>query len=492
MSGEHKYVLMGWRLKPKLALAILFILLLTKVVAFVLRGPSPLIWDANYYWILGESVAQGDWLLTGHEVAFRTPGYPWLVGSLQRLTSSPLWSLVCVQAGLWLATVMLAASLARQFVDDMRAAAVVLAIAAVMVSSLTYVNAVLTETLFTFAVLVHLWFVARFVRQPNVMLGAFVGATLAAAMLIRPVAMLLWVADVGFLLVSRWAPLAPEKHQHCWRRTLISVAVAGVVTLGCVTPWLARNHAMFGKWMMTEFVGRNIWIVTFQDGSGAGLPMPTSDSAARLKSVIGQAGWEKLRQEDRWRETWTVSKTLTRSGLDDAQTDQLMKAVAFDAIAQDPTSYAKKTIRRWLNFWRTRATELPESLSVLEHSGGGFDGQTNRQEIVKQYFAGERIWGRQVAIIDTALRHRASNSLMATTLVMVLSGLATMLVVLHQPTRAAGVWFALILAYFSAVTAVLEIPGYRYRMIVEPMMLIVIAMAVVLLIRKWDSRRLAR
>ena len=61
---------------------------------------------------------------------------------------------------------------------------------------------------------------------------------------------------------------------------------------------------------------------------------------------------------------------------------------------------------------------------------------------------------------------------------MLATAAATMLLIWRKPTRAVGFWLAAILGYFSAVTAVLEIPGYRYRMIVEPVVLLVIALAI--------------
>lgn len=452
----------------KIGFSLLVVLLVAKVAGVILRGPSPLVLDAGYYWELGGLVSQGDWLLMARPIAFRTPAYPWFVGAVRSIFPNPLFALVCLQGVLWLATVGLTVAMAVDLTRDRRAAWIVLGITTAMISSVTYVTAVLTETLFVFSLVLHLWTVARFTRRPSVLGGILVGATLGLSILTRPIAMLIWIADAIYIMTS-WYWVHDERATHlCRRRGIICVALAALVTLGCISPWLARNHTMFGKVMLTEFVGRNLWIVTFQDGSGAGLPMPESDNAKTLQSQLGDPVWPRMLADQTWRDTWTLSKALTASGMDDPSGDRLMKSVATDAISKSPAAFGKKTVRRLVNFWRTRATELPPQVADLSPDPG----------ISETLFAGQPIWGVKVAPVDTAIRYRWSNWLSGNTFLMFVTAAATMLMIWHRPTRAAGLWMAAILAYFSTVTSVLEIPGYRYRLIVEPVMLLVIAVAV--------------
>ena len=456
----------------KIGCPLLIVLLITKVVGVIMRGPSPLVWDASYYWELGELVAGGDWLLMQRPIAFRTPGYPWLLGLVQTLFDQPLLALVCIQGMLWLGTIGLTALMARDLSGSTRVAWFVVAVAIVMVSSTTYVAAVLTETLFVFAVIFHLWAIMRFTRSPSVPWALLVGLTLAAAILTRPVAMLLWIADAIYVIVRWYWIRDPEATLPCLRRAKICVGFAALVTVLCLCPWLARNHAIFGKAMMTEFVGRNIWIVTFQDGSGAGLDFPETDHAAAMMDQLGEETWSDLQTDQRWRDTWNVSKALTGSGMDDAATDRLMKAVAFDAIGESPQAFGKKTCRRLVNFWRTRATELPRQVADLEP-----DDPKAAAQLSADSFAGEPIWGVKVAPVDTAIRHRWSNWLTGNTFLMLATAISTMLLIVKRSTRATGLWLGAVLGYFMTVTAVLEIPAYRYRMIVEPVVLLVIALA---------------
>ncbi|WP_145220085.1 glycosyltransferase family 39 protein [Planctomycetes bacterium TBK1r] len=458
----------------KIGFFLLLGLLIAKVVGVVMRGPSPMVLDARFYWELGGLVADGDWLLMQRPVAYRTPAYPWLIGLFRAACSDPLFALVCFQSVLWIATIGLIAALAAEISRSRRVVWVVVALAIPMLCSAVYVTTVLTETLFVFSVVLHLWTVARFTRQPTVAGGVFVGLTLGLAILTRPVAMLVWIADVVYVITCWYWIANPATKHLCRRRGWICVMLAGIVTVACVGPWLARNHALFGKAMLTEFVGRNIWIVTFQDGSGAGLELPDTDGAAQLKTQMGDGVWATLSDEQSWRHTWTVSNALTASGMDDPSADRLMKRVATDAIAEEPLQFARKAVRRLVNFWRTRATEIPAQLADL-----AADGTATREQLSEKFYGGQPVWGIKVPPVDTALRHRWSNWLAGNTLLMFATLASTMLLIWRRPTRAAGLWLGAILGYFATVTAVLEIPAYRYRMIVEPIVLLVIALAIV-------------
>ena len=449
-------------------------LLVLKVIGVVARGPSPMIFDAGSYWELGEVVANGDWLLTSQQIAYRTPAYPWFLAMHQSVSPSPLLTLIIGQAILWLLTMWMVATMAADCCDDPRAKWITLAIAVVMVSSVVYVTTTLTETLFIFGLVAHLWSFGRFTRSPSVLGGALVGATLGLTILTRPIAMLVWIADAIYLL-SRWYWIPDPKATHlCRVRGWISIGVAVIVTLASVAPWLMRNHAMYGKAMLTEFVGRNIWIVAFQDGSGSGFPLPDSAAGQQMRQRLGEKRMENLIADKSWRHTWTMSNALRDSGLDDPSADRLMKQVALDAIKNDPADYLSKTLRRTINFWRTKATDLPPQVADLS------------PEVVKpaEVFKSQRIWGVKNEPIDTALRYRYSNWLTGNTILMLLTGASTMLLIGRRASRPVGLWLGAVLAYFCAVTAVLEIPDYRYRMIVEPIVLLVIVTALFPLVFK--------
>jgi hypothetical protein len=157
---------------------------------------------------------------------------------------------------------------------------------------------------------------------------------------------------------------------------------------------------------------------------------------------------------------------LTQSGLNDADSDQLMKQVAFDAIRDNSTVFVYKALRRTVNFWRCAATELPAQGS---ESG--------------PYF-GQHTWKRVLPPLEWAIDHRWSQSVLCNTILMIVL-VASLIVLVGSPsTRPYGVWLSLILAYFCIITGALEIPAYRYRMVVEPIVSLVIGSALAVLLSR--------
>ena len=87
-------------------------------------------------------------------------------------------------------------------------------------------------------------------------------------------------------------------------------------------------------------------------------------------------------------------------------------------------------------------------------------------------------------VIEFALQHRFSQSVSLNTVL--LSGLAfcVMLLIVNYPTRVYGIWLFTILAYFSLVTGILEIPDYRYRIVVEPVVVLSFGAALAILLSR--------
>jgi hypothetical protein len=202
--------------------------------------------------------------------------------------------------------------------------------------------------------------------------------------------------------------------------------------------------------------------VTFQEGSGAGLELPDSEAGDEVRQRLDRVG-----QADGWRNTWHVSNALVASGLNDAQADRLMRQAAADAIRNHPGIFAKKAVRRIVNFWRCAATDLPPQ-------GGD------------QAYRGQRSWQYDVPPIDWAIEHRWSQLVWGNTLLTVVLGLALILLIVNYPTRPYGIWLLLILSYFAVVTGLLEIPAYRYRIVIEPLVAMTLGGATAVLL----SRRL--
>ncbi len=343
-----------------------------KLAGFLADGPMELMLDAGEYWRLSDTVMTGDLFMYAEPIAYRTPVYPWFLSAI-RLAAGQygLLAVIVLQALLVVGTSVLAGAFARQI--SRRAVAMPITVTVMLfgVARVLFARAVLTETLFTFLLMLHLVSLAGYLRAPSPWRAIGGGLTFGILLLTRPVAMLLWVVHlVLFLWPLRsfrpgWEedPEYPLEASERWTQRgvqLRDLVIAGAVGFLIATPWILRNRAMFERPVVTEFTGRNLWIVTFQDGAGAGLPLPETPEATDLKQRV-----LAIDPQADLVHNWSVSRGLTASGLSDVAVDQLMMKVARQAIDGGRIKFAERAGRRFVNFYRCAATDLPKSVGLV-------------------------------------------------------------------------------------------------------------------------------
>ncbi|MCH1442201.1 MAG: hypothetical protein L7W43_21235 [Rubripirellula sp.] len=433
---------------------ILLLLIVIKTAAVLWVGPVPIQRDAFGYWKLSALVMQGDFLMLQDPIAYRTPIYPWFLAILRFLSGShALQILAAIQGIFSLGSLIIAASIAARITKLPKAFVLTLGVSLPIVSSLVFDAAVLSESLFIFLFMLNLLAILDYAKDGTPARASWVGFTFAMALLTRPIVIFIWIPHLFFLFLihrrknGRLRSLSMKPIPY--RIRIYHLLVAGLIITACSAPWMLRNQMLFGKPFLTEFVGRNIWIVTFRDGSGAGLKLPNGGSADQLRRRLTQVD-----AADQWQDTWQVSNALIRSGLNDAATDQLMKNVALQAVQQNKSTFAYKAFRRVINYWRCPANVLPPQ------------GKSNGP------FYGQQTWGHSSSILDFALQNRFSQSVSLNTLLLSALAFCVVLLMVNYPTRAYGIWICTILAYFSLVTGILEIPDYRYRIVVEPLVVL--------------------
>jgi hypothetical protein len=436
----------------KLIILLLLALITAKVAVVLLRGPATIELDAWQYWRLSALVMDGDILLLEEPIAYRTPLYPWFIALTRSMAGS--WAymvIVGLQGLMWVAALTIAAHLAARISKLPRAMPLALLVSLPTVSFITFAATALTESLFVFLLMLHLLAVLDYAKYGTAGRAVWLGVTFAATLLTRPIVLLLWIPHVVFVLWIHYRKRRRLGKDSPGRLRLgsraVHAAVAALTIAVLIAPWLMRNDYLFGKPFLTEFVGRNVWIVTFQDGSGAGLDLTTTAATEQLRQRLSVAGVD----DDRWRHTWTTSKGLVASGLNDPQADDLMKRVAVDAITANRQPFAWKAFRRVVNFWRCAATDLPPQ--------GQPEGQYRLQQV----------WAHDVPVVDWALEYRLSQSVALNTLLAAALGLAALVLIVNRPTRPYAIWIVMVLGYFSVVTGILEIPNYRYRVFLEPL-----------------------
>ncbi|MEM0925471.1 MAG: hypothetical protein AAGJ83_05490 [Planctomycetota bacterium] len=213
---------------------LLILLLLAKVIVFVLGGLTEVPEAAVDWWELGTRVAQGDWALRPVGDEPWEPLYPWLIGLLQRTCSRPLLALVCLQAFLWTATMIIVSSIVGQL--SRRPAAPFLAIAAslTLVTSLVWATAVTPTSLLGFLLVVHLWQVVMFVHRPGPGRAFFAPLSLGLLTLADQNACWLGLIDALYIAVSLVWPIPGDRVRRVWGIAclggcLLFLPIAGVL-----------------------------------------------------------------------------------------------------------------------------------------------------------------------------------------------------------------------------------------------------------------------
>jgi hypothetical protein len=129
------------------------------------------------------------------------------------------------------------------------------------------------------------------------------GIVLAAAVYLRPVALLL-------------APLIylPEAlNQKQLSRAMAACAVSSVIMIALVLPWSMRNLHVFNHFvLMSANAGSNFWMGNNPDSTGSYMPTPKTDitNEAERDRYFNQKAWEYIRAEPMAFVTRTVKKTF--------------------------------------------------------------------------------------------------------------------------------------------------------------------------------------
>jgi len=169
--------------------------------------------------------------------ALRAPGYPAFITPFVEHppTEFMLWKINFAQALLDSITVLLALGIFRRIMPEGWAlgAAFLTAISPHLISASTYL---LTETLFTFLMMLSLWLMAIMISRNSKLLAVTAGIVVAAAALTRPTLQFFVIPVMAVLLVSH----DRSKHARLVFPLLIGFALA-------YAPWVMRNLDAIGS-----------------------------------------------------------------------------------------------------------------------------------------------------------------------------------------------------------------------------------------------------
>lgn len=439
-----------WSWRTRGLLALLGVWEVGKLLVLACAAPAVPVYDAATYWQLATQVARGDVWMMRDPVAYRTPGYPWVLGLVQALLGNAAWP---VMLGLQYLAVGVTTGLTAWYAGRLsgRAGAVCAAAAlcALCTARPSYASVLLTETLFTLVWTATVCALTADGVFQDTRSTVFVAGGWGLACLLRPAALALAPA---WLLAWWWR--SDQQHPprgwptRWWQPVLLTV---GIWTALC-GPWMARNAQLFGRPAFTVFLGRELWVAAFGPGEPP-LAYPAHTAEGRRLAALLPA---HLSETER-RNNWAVSHALRAAGLTDVQTDDLMRQVAWQAIAQAPLRAGVRWLVRGVNFWRSVYSRAEVFDTAVEQAPPG--------PAPVWYHAGctrfrnawlDRCWESRLLTVE----------LFSLVCLLGLVGLW-----LSPLTQRRGVILTVAVGSLVLVTTGLEYPAYRYRMVLEPVLI---------------------
>jgi 4-amino-4-deoxy-L-arabinose transferase-like glycosyltransferase len=432
-----------------------------KAAAFIAAGQGPLQGDSVVYWSLGERAAAGNWLLLDDppEVT-RTPAYPYFVAFFQATFGRrALAAAIITQHLLLLGTVALAAWTCWLLTRKRSSVLLCLALTLACFSCWGVAVNLLSDTLLSFLLALGLALAVAWRQSPSPWKAAALGLVFGAAVLTKPVAQFAGLIVVGWMLAGGGNALS-------WRKRAVDCTLAVAAAMALVTPWLVRNEICFGQPFLARFAGRSLWWSCFKDHPetrAVDPPIPFADGPATrtvLQTVTAVSPHD----------TWPAFKELVRRhGYSEIAADDLMLEGAKEAIRAHPDKYLLSRCRRYVWFWLT-----PHETYRPNTDGFSFPFENDDQ--------GQATWRAKWYFQEGGLNFLWYPHTLVYGLAVLACAASIVTLAVSPGTRGAAVFFALWLGYFSVVTTLFGCPAYRYRMILEPAM-------IVLAVLGWEALR---
>ncbi len=438
---------------------------LCKVGAFIAAGQAPLYSDAFTYWCGGERIVAGDWLLVADPAEVtRTPGYLLFVAFFQATFGAhALAAAIVAQHLLLLANCLLACWASWRLTKTMSAVLVCLALSLFCISSHGVAVNLLCDTLLAFCATLCVAGMIAWFQSPTAAKAAALGVALGAMVMVKPVAQLAWAPVAAGMLFAGGSgfPL---------RRSIVHAAcfllAAGLV----IAPWLIRNEVYFGGPFLTKFGGRALWWSCFRESPNSSLnrPIPFAENGTAMQAVRQAVPDADLH------DTWRVYKELVGRGFSQIDADDLMLRAAKEAIQAHPWDFVRSRVIRFVWFWITPNGTYRPNTRDFEI---GREADASAILPGNDEYAGQSVWKSNWYFTGGGLNvFWHPNPLLYA--LAAASTLAGLIYLFRLPEyRALAVFLGLWLAYFSTVTVIAGSPEYRYRMILEPTMIVVVATA---------------
>jgi len=313
------------------ALTLIGVVAMLLRLAFLYRVSVILTGDSQSHYLPGYDLVFGNQF---EPELRRPPGYAFFAAGTILVLGEELRALAFVQHLLGVATALLTYLLGR--VTFGRPAGLVAGLLVALNGALVLVGqSVMTETLFTFllvATLLALLVAGRGGRWGWALLA---GVALGAAALTRPVAQALVIlVPLAFLAYTR----------RPWP-VVRGTALVGIGFALVLVPWMVRNLAEHGTLSAAGGLGRSLIARTIKYDEGYfDQARPTADGDLKAEARQFIRGKRNTIRNSRSVRS-TQAGLMKEFGLTQAQSDQLMRQVATEAILERPAYYVEGSLK---------------------------------------------------------------------------------------------------------------------------------------------------
>jgi 4-amino-4-deoxy-L-arabinose transferase-like glycosyltransferase len=194
-------------------------------------------------------------------------------------------------------------------------------------SLLAYANLLLSETLFTFLLVVFTWLVVEAVRRDQIGVLVAAGVAMGLGALTRSILLLFLPFFVVYLLL-------------CWNgnfaRRFSAAAVAALAFTITIAPWAVRNTRVQQTLTFIDVMGgRNAMMGNYEH-------TPLERSWATFADVKGEQAWHRV----------LANKHQLTSPITQGQLDKLALRHAVEFVWSHPVLTAKRSVYKFFNFWQ--------------------------------------------------------------------------------------------------------------------------------------------
>lgn len=277
----------------------------------------------SYLFSAQSLISFGTFASSGSPEFIRTPGYSlFLIPGVA--SGHVVWVTVMFQIILSSFTVYLVYATSLLIFERCQTALISASLYAFEPLSVLYASQLMTETLFTFFIVLFLFFLLRFVTQSGPLNITISALALGGAIYVRPIAYYL-PAIVTLILFVR-ALLAKKARYKLFAFAAVFFLVAAGMTLG----WQIRNWKQAGYWGISAIREINLYFYE----AAAVLAHQRGVTVVEQQTEMGLLNWEHYFDRHPEQRTWSRSKIL-----------EYMGSEALNVIRNHPFTYSQLVLK---------------------------------------------------------------------------------------------------------------------------------------------------